>query len=74
MKDPAFLTSPIYPPKIFPTHFLSTQRDDHLKSLLSHDNHTVKSQLTSSYKLPIDNTLKLNDKDQYFFTSIASKN
>ena len=49
MKYPAFLTSPTYPPIPFPKVSISTQRDEYLVSLLSHDNFTFKSQLTSLY-------------------------
>ena len=37
MKDPAFLTSSIYPPRFFANDALSTQRDDHQIPFLSHD-------------------------------------
>ena len=51
MKDPVFLSSPIYPPFIFTNTSLSTNREDHLISLLSHDDFTFKAQLTSSHLL-----------------------
>ena len=56
MRDPVFLSSPIYPPFISTNTSLSTNRDDHLISLLSHDDFTFKTQLTSlhaSYRLYI---------------------
>ena len=40
MKDPVFLSSPIYPPFISTSTSLSTNRDDHLISLLSHHDFT----------------------------------
>ena len=73
MKDPIFLTSPVYPPLISPKYSILTQRDDYLILILSNENFTFKSQLTSLYKHPTDYTFKLYDKNQDFFTSIASK-
>ena len=73
MKDPVFLSSPIYPPFISTNTSLSTNRDDHLISLLSHDNFIFKAQLTSLYMHPTDYSFRLYDKNQDFFTSIASK-
>ena len=73
MKDPVFLSSPIYPPFISTNTSLSTSRDDHLISLLSHDDFTFKAQLTSLYMHPTDYSLCLYDTNQDFFTSIASK-
>ena len=73
MKDPVFLSSPIFPPKISPQPSLSTTRDDHLIPLLSQDNFTFKAQLTSLYMHPTDYTFRLYDKNKDFFTSIASK-
>ena len=49
MKDPVFLSSPIYPPFITSKPSLSTSRDDHLIPLLSHDDFIFKAQLTSLY-------------------------
>ena len=73
MEDPAFLLSPIYPP-ILPTKpQLSTTRDDYLVPILSTNRFSFKSQLTSLYMHPTDYTFKLYDKNQGFFTSIASK-
>ena len=72
MKDPVFLSSPIYP-FISTNTSMSTNRDDHLISLLSHDDFTFKAQLTSLYMHPTDYTFRLYDKNQDFFTSNASK-
>ena len=73
MKDPVFLSSPIFPPFISTNTSLSTNRDDHLISLLSHDDFTFKAQLTSLYMHPTDYSFHLHDKNQDSFTSIASK-
>ena len=73
MKDHVFLSSPIFSPKIPSQPPLSTTRDDHLIPLLSQDNFTFKAQLTSLYMHLIDYTIRLHDKNQDFFTSIASK-
>ena len=73
MKDFVFLSSPIFPPKTPSQPSLSTTRDDHLIPLLSQDNFTFKAQLTSLYMHPADYTFRLHDKNQDFFTSIASK-
>ena len=78
MKDPVFLSSSIYPPFISFLHLstntsLSTNRDDHLISLLPHDDFIFKAQLTSLYMHPTDYSSRLFDKNQDFFTSIASK-
>ena len=54
MKDPIFLTSPIYPPVISPKDAISTQRDDYLMPILSNENFTFKSQLISLYMHPTD--------------------
>ena len=62
MKDPVFLSSPIFPPKIPSQPSLSPISDDHLIPLLSQDNFTFKAQLTSLYIHPTDYTLRLNDK------------
>ena len=72
MKDPVFLSSPIYAPIISPKTSLSTHRDDHLISLLSHDDFIFKLQLTSLYMHPTDYSFRLFDKNKDFFTSIAS--
>ena len=64
MKDPAFLPSSIYPP-ILPSNLsLSTNRDDHLIPIFSHELFTFKSELTSLYMHPTDYTFKLFDKNQ----------
>ena len=73
MKDRVFLSLPIYPPFISTNTSLSTNRDDHLISLLSHDDFTLKAQLTSLYMRPTDYSFRLYDKNQDFFTSTASK-
>ena len=73
MKDPVFLTSSVYPPLISPKDSISSQRNDYLIPILSNEKFTFKSQLTSPYMHPTDNTFKLYDKNQDFFTSIASK-
>ena len=73
MKDPVFLSSPIYPPFISTNTSLSSNRDDHLISLLSHNDFTSKAQITSLYMHPTDYSFRLYDKNQDFFTSIASK-
>ena len=54
MKDPVFLSSPIYPLFISTNTSLSRNRDDHFILHLSHDDFTFKAQLTSlhaSYRL-----------------------
>ena len=73
MKDPVFLSSPIYPPFTSSKPSLSTTRDDHLIPLLSHDDFIFKAQLTSLYMHPTDYSFRLYDKIEDFFTSIASK-
>ena len=72
-KNPAFLSSPIYPPIIPTKSQLSTTRDDYLVPTLSTNRFSFKSQLTSLYMHPTDYTFKLYDKNQDFFKSIASK-
>ena len=52
MKDPVFLSSPIYPPSIPSKVSHCTNRDDHLISLLSHGDFVFKAQLTSLYMHP----------------------
>ena len=42
MNDPAFLTSPLYPPLIYPNDSISTQRNDALIQIFSHENFTFK--------------------------------
>ena len=73
IKDPVFLSSQIYPPFIPSKPSLSTNRDFHLIPLLSHDDFIFKAQLTSLYLHPTDYSFRLYDKNQNFFTSIASK-
>ena len=73
MKDPVFLSSPIFPPKISSQQSLSTTRDEHLIPILPQDNFTLKALLISLYMHPTDYTVRLYDKNQDFFTSIASQ-
>ena len=73
MKDPVFLSSPIYPLSIPSKILLCTNRDDHLIPLLSHGDFVFKAQLTSLYMHPTDYSFCLYDKIQDFFSSIASK-
>ena len=49
MKDPVFLSSPIYPPSIPSKISLCTNRDDHLIPLLSHDDFVFK--VTTNFSL-----------------------
>ena len=72
MKDPVFLSPPIYPPFIPSKTSLSTNRDDHLISLLSRDDFIFKAQLTSLSMHPTDYSFRIYDKNQDFFTFIAS--
>ena len=75
MKDPVFLSSPIYPPFILSKPSLSTNRDDHLIPLLSHDDFIFKAQLTSLYMHPTDLFLfRLYDKNQDFCYIYSFKN
>ena len=73
IKDPIFLSSPIYPPSIPSKISLCANCDDHLISLLSTDDFVFRAQLTSLYMHPTDYSFRLYDKNQDFFTSIASK-
>ena len=73
MKDPVFLSSPIYPPFISSKLSLSPIRDGHLISFISHDDFIFKAQLTSLYTHPTIYSFRLFDKNQDFITSIASK-
>ena len=73
MKDPVFLSLPIYPPSKPSKISLCTNRDDHLIPLLSSGDFVFKAQLTSLYMHPTDYSIRLYDKNQDFFTSIASK-
>ena len=72
MKDPAFLFSPVYPPLIPSKPQLPTNRDDYFTPIHSTSRFSFKSQLTSLYMHPTDYTFKLYDRNQDFFTSIAS--
>ena len=63
IKDPVFLSSPIYPPFISSKTSSSANRDDHLIPLLSHDNFIFKAQLTSLYMHPTDYSFRLYDKN-----------
>ena len=73
MKDPAFLSSPAYPPLIPTKPQLSATRDNYLVARLSTSRFSFKSQLTSLYMHSTNHTFKICDKNQDFFTSIASK-
>ena len=73
MKDPVFLFSPIHHPFKPSKLSLSTNCDDHLIPLLSHDDFIFKAQITSLYMHPTDCLFRLYDKNQDFFTSLASK-
>ena len=73
MKDSVFFSLPIYPPFKSSNSSLSTTRDDHSIPLLSQDDFIFKAQLTSLYMHPTDYSFRLYDKNQDFFTSIASK-
>ena len=73
LKDPVFLCSPIYLSSKPSKDSLCTNRDDHLISLLSHDDFLFIAQLTSLYMHPTDYSFRLYDKNQDFFPSIASK-
>ena len=54
MKDPVFLSSPIYHPSIPSKISLCTNRVDHLIPLHSHGDFVFKAQLTSLYMHPTD--------------------
>ena len=47
VKDPIFLTSPVYPPLISPKDSISTQRDDYLIPILSNETKITHSTLNS---------------------------
>ena len=66
MKDPLFLSSPIYNPFISSKPSLSTTRDDHLIPLLSYDDFIFKAQLTSLYMHPTDYSFRLYTKTKTF--------
>ena len=68
MKDPAFLSSPLYPPTLPSKLSLFTKRDDHLIPSSSHDRFTSKSQLTSLYMYATDYISILYNKNQDFFS------
>ena len=59
MKDPVFLSLPVFPPKMPSQPSNSTTRDDHLIPILSQDNFTFKAQLTSLYMHHNDYTFRL---------------
>ena len=63
MKDPVFLSLPIFHPEIPSQLSVSTTRDDHLIPLLTQDNFTFEAQLTSLYMHPTDYTFRLYDKN-----------
>ena len=66
LKDPIFLTSPVYPPVISPKDSkdsISTQRVDFLTPILSTENFTFKYRLKSLCMHPTDYTFKLYDKN-----------
>ena len=73
MKDPIFLSSPRYPPSITSKVSICTSGDNHLIPLVFTDDFVFKAQLTSLYMHPTDYSFRLYDKNQDFFTSIASK-
>ena len=73
MKDPVFLSSSIYSPFIPSKPSISTNRDDHLIPPFSHGDFISKAQLTFLYMHQYDYSFRLYDKNQNFFTSIASK-
>ena len=73
IKDLLFLSSHVFPPTILSKLSLSTNRDDHLILLLSHDNSNFKAQLTSLCMHPTNYTFRRYDKNQDFFTPMASK-
>ena len=59
MKDPLFLSSPVFLPAKSSKPSLSTNSDDHLIPPLSQDNFIFKAQLTSLYMHPTDYTFRL---------------
>ena len=73
MKDPAFLSSPVYPPIIPTKPQLLTNRDEYLTPILSTNQFSFKSQIISLYMHPTDYTFKLYDINQDLVTSIAFK-
>ena len=73
VEDPIFLSSPIFPPSIPSKLSFCSNCDDHSIPLLSNGDFVFKAQLTSLYMHPTDYSIRLYDKNQDFFTSIASK-
>ena len=63
MQDPVFLSSSNNPPILSTNPSRSTNRDNHLISLLTQDNFTFIAQLTSHYMHPTDYTFRLYDKN-----------
>ena len=59
MKDPAFLSSPVYPPIIPTKPQNSTNRNENLTPILSTNQFSFKSQSTSLYMHPTDYNFKL---------------
>ena len=73
IKDPVFLSSPIYSPSIPSKISRCTNRDDHLIPLLSHGDFVFKAQLTSLYMHPTDYSFRLYDKNQDFSHQLPPK-
>ena len=73
MKDPVFLSSPIYPPSIPSKTSLCTNRDDHLIPLLSHGDSVFKAQLTSLYMHPTDYSVAYMTKIKTFSHQLPPK-
>ena len=73
MKYHLFFSPYIFPPTILSEPSFSTNFDNHLITLLSQDNFTLKAQLLSLFMHPTDYTHRLYDNNQEFSTSIASK-
>ena len=67
MKDPVFLSSPIYPPSIPSKFSLCTNRENHLIPLLSHGDFVFIAQLSSLFMHPTDYSFRIYDKNQDFF-------
>ena len=71
MKDPVFLSLPIYPPILHSKHSLSANRDDYLVSSLAHDRFIFKSlrfhiQTHVFVLAPTDYTFELYDRIKTF--------
>ena len=47
IKDPVFLSSPVFPPTLPSKPSLSADRDDHLIPLLLQDNFTIRTMFSS---------------------------